>query len=88
MVCVVELDAIAIDKADCRVRTEGRDGELLQEISPDLKVRSFLAFGFPCLGFPYSLLCNTVADATRSRPAIYLPCLPIGIERLARGSLS
>jgi hypothetical protein len=65
MICMVELDAIAIDEADGCVRTEGRDGELFQEISPNLEICLLLTIGFLSLRFSESPFCNPSTGATR-----------------------
>ena len=46
---MVELDAIAVDETNGYVGTEGRDGELFQEIPPDLKMCIPLPLGLVCL---------------------------------------
>ena len=66
MVCVVELDTVPIYQADGYVRTEGRDGELLQEISPDLKVCLLLTVRFICLRFSGRPFCDLTIGPTRS----------------------
>ena len=88
MVCVVELDTIAIDEADGCMRTEGRDGELFKEISSDLEIRLLLTIRFICLRFSKPCSCNLTAVTTRSRPVVHLLRLPIGFERLIRRPLS
>ena len=80
MVCVVELDTIAIHQADGRVRTEGRGGELFQEIPPNLKVCVLLTIRFICLGFLGPPFCNLIVRPTRSRPVMYFLNLPTGPE--------
>lgn len=42
MICVVELDPIPVHQADGHVRTKCGDGELIQEILPDLASRLLL----------------------------------------------
>ena len=89
MVCVVELDAIAVDEADGCVRTEGGDRELLQEISPDLKIRFLLTVGLVRLRFSGFPSRNPTTRATAgSRPAMPLRCLPTLFRRLIRASFS
>jgi len=88
MVCVIELDAVAIDESDGCVRTEGRDRELFQEISPNLKVCGFLSFAFVCPRLPEPLFRNPTIGTTRSRPVMYLPCLWIRFERLIHRAFS
>jgi hypothetical protein len=76
VVCVVELDPITIHEGDGRVRTEGRDGELFQEIPPDLEIRILLMFRFIRLRPPGSLLLR--AATGRSRLVFQLSRLLLG----------
>ena len=82
IICMVELDAIAIHETDGRMRTEGRDGELLQQISPNLKIRILLMFRFICPRLPALLFPSlTVAATCRSRLMMQLLRLPIVLGR-------
>ena len=85
---MVELDAIAVDETNGYVGTEGRDGELFQEIPPDLKMCISLPLGLICLrwrGFPFKTL--TIGTAW-SRLVMSLRDLPAGFRRFVCESLS
>ena len=73
MICVVELDLIAIDEPDGRVRTEGGDQELLKEVSSDLEIRILLLFRLSRLRSPCG---DLTAGITWGRRVIRLPYLP------------
>jgi len=88
MVCMIELDAVAVDETDSYVGTEGRDGELFQEIPPDLKMCIPLPLGLICLrwhGFPFRTL---TIGTTRSRLVMDLRDLPARLRRFVRKPLS
>ena len=81
---MIELDPVAIDQADGCVRTEGRDGELFEQVSPNLKIRVLLLLGLVCLrppGYPFGWL------AARSRLVARLGRLPLRIGELFRRPL-
>jgi len=65
-VCVVELDAITIHEGGGRVRAEGRDGELVREIPPDLNIGILLAIRLPSPRLPGSLPPDLGATTARS----------------------
>ena len=87
MVRVVELDAVAVDEADCCVGMGCRDQEFFQEISPNLKICVRLEFGlvFPRLcRHPFS---NLTVGAARSQLVMHLPRLPTRFGRLVHRPL-
>ena len=94
---MIELDSIAIHKADSCMRAKSGNRKLLQEVFPDLNVYVFLILilrlvrmrqrgriALPASGTSPS----TGACTAWSRLVVSFLCLAIGIERLIRRSLS
>ena len=81
MVCVVELDPIAVDEPDGRVRTEGGDRELLKEVSSDLEICVLLLFCLSRLGSPCGDLTAGIAWGRRMVRLSYLPARFGGLVR-------
>jgi len=88
MICMAELDALAIDQSDCCVRTEGGDGKLFQEISSYLEGCILLTLRFVCLVFPGFPSHNPAAAATRSRLVVRFLRLSDRIKLLVRRPFS
>ena len=84
---MIELDSITIHEGDGRMRAEGRRGELVQEIPPDVKTRLFLAFRFLSPMLPGCLPLNLRATITRSRLVVQLPRFLIAFGQLIRRPL-
>ena len=84
MICVVELDAIAIDEADGCVRTESWDRELFQEVPSDLKICVLLMVGLVGLRSPCR---NFAAGVAWGRLVVRLGRLSGGFVGLVRRPL-
>jgi hypothetical protein len=85
MVCVVELDPVAIDEADGRVGTECGDRELFHEISPNLKMCVLLPLGLVCLRLCGSRFRNLTAGTPRGRLVVRFAVFRLDSEGLSAG---